>query len=139
MGYQYDTSAWPVVQFRFIGRLDVNDSNRYFDDANAVIRSHRRYACVMDGSTMLLPEVEFVRRQALWLREHREQIRAVNVGIAFVASSALIRGLVRAVLHLQPLSVPYASFSELERGVAWARTRTYDAGVSLLPPPERVE
>lgn len=138
MGYQYDTSAWPVVQFRFVGRMDVDDTNRYFEDADAIIQGHRRYVCLMDGSTMLVPEVEFVRRQAIWLREHRERMRAVNLGIAFVASSALIRGLVRAVLHLQPLAVPYESFADLESGMAWARTRAYEAGVSLLPPRDRV-
>lgn len=131
--YEYDESAWPVVQFRFIGRLELPDIDRYFADGDAVVAGARSYACVMDGTAMLLPEVDFVRRQARWIREHQPQMRRVNRGVAFVTQSALIRGLVRAILHLQPLPVPYASFGDVEEAMAWAHVRAASPSRSLLP------
>jgi hypothetical protein len=132
MGYEFDTEAWPIVQFRFIGRLEPSDIERYFRDADEIVHGNRSYACVMDGLTMLIPEVEFVRRQAQWIRANDADMRRVNRGIAFIATSAVVRGLVRAVLHLSPIPVPYEVFSELGDGMAWARTR---ALTSLAPRP----
>jgi hypothetical protein len=130
MAYEYDISAWPVVQFKFVGRLDEADIERYFRDGDAIVRGDRSYACVMDGLAMLIPEVDFVRRQSQWIKRNEEDMRRVNRGIAFVATSAVVRGLVRAVLHLSPLPVPHAVFSELSEAMQWARQR---ALTSLVP------
>ena len=123
MGYVYDDSAWPVVQFRFSGRLTADENEHYFRDSDTLLQAPPGFTCVLDGVDMDLPEVDMVRQQASWIRANRDAIRRVNRGFALVAPSAVIRGMVRAVFHIQPLPVPYAIFAELDEGIAWARER----------------
>jgi hypothetical protein len=97
VGYVYDASAWPVVQFRFSGRLSAAENEQYFRDSDALLLAPPGFTCVMDGVGMQVPEVEFVRQQASWIRTHSEGIRQVNRGFALVAPSAMIRGRERAM------------------------------------------
>jgi hypothetical protein len=133
LGYTYDESSWPVVQFRFTGRLDAIESVRYFRDADALLLAPPGFTCVMDGVAMQMPEVELVRQQAKWLKTNSAQVRRINRGFAFVAPSAVIRGMVRAVLHIQPLPVPHAVFTDLDEGMAWAEDRATVLRLSKFP------
>jgi hypothetical protein len=126
VGYELDASGWPIAHFKFIGRLDDAEIERYFHDSDSLVAGSREYACVMDGTSMLVPEAEFVKRQALWIREHSDGMRRLNHGIAFVMPSALIRGLVRAVMYFQAIPVPYDMFNESGSALAWARERAAD-------------
>lgn len=120
----YDVGAWPVVHFRFKGRPSAAETDQYFRDSDKLLSAAPGFACVLDGVDMQMPEVDLVRRQATWIRANRETIRVVCRGFAIVAPSAVLRGMVRAVLHLQPLPVPHAVFSELDAGIDWAESRT---------------
>ena len=120
MGYRHHTDAWPVVRFEFIERLSSEDIAQYMADSDALVAGGKPFANVMDGSNMLLPEAEFVRRQAAWVRDHVEDMRRLNRGIAFVVRSTLIRGVVRAVMHFQAIPVPHEWFANLEDAMAWA-------------------
>jgi hypothetical protein len=135
MGYEFDTSAWPVVHIRFVGRLTSEESAQYFRDSDALVQGGRRYATVMDGRTMLTPEVDFVRRQAQWITDHIGAMQRLNCGIAFVAESALVRGLVRAVIHFQPMPVENRVFSEIGAASRWALAQVQArSGTSQRPP-----
>jgi hypothetical protein len=123
VAYELDRSEWPAVQFRFIGRLTAEEMQRYIADSEALLANGVPFACVMDGTRMLTPEIEFVRRQSQWIRENQVRMRRYNQGIAFVMPSALVRGLVRAVIYFQSMPVQHASFTTLEEGVAWAKQR----------------
>ena len=129
MGYALDSSGWPIVQFKFIGRLTQLETDRYFADGDALVTGRRPYVCIMDGTVMLTPDVDFVRRQARWIHEHRQEMLQVNRGIAFVMPSALVRGLVRAVMHFQEMPVPHASFADLESALAWGQKRALATGI----------
>ena len=135
MGYVYDDSAWPVVQFRFSGRLNAAENERYFRDSDALLQVAPGFTCVLDGVDMQIPEVELVRQQAAWIRANREAVRRVNRGFALIAPSAVIRGMVRAVFHIQPLPVPYAIFAELDEGLVWARDRATARPLTKFPKP----
>lgn len=135
MGYELDKSEWPVAQFRFLGRLEPADVERYFQDSDTIVSGTSRYACVMDGRAMLVPEVEFVKRQGLWITAHADSMRRVNCGIAFVTTSALVRGLVRAVMHFTAMPVEHASFSDLNEAKLWARSRVLPRSAGSGPTP----
>lgn len=124
MGYHYHTQTWPVVRFEFVGRMTAEETDQYFADADALIAGGKPYATVMDGTDMLVPEAEFVRRQARWLHDHSRQVQQLNRGIAFVVQSTLIRGLVRAVMHFQEMPVAYEWFSHTEDAMVWAAARS---------------
>ena len=123
MGYRFDTQAWPVVCFEFFGRLSADELTQYFADSDALMKRAEPYAAVMDASDMLVPEVEIVRKQALWLRENGAKLASVNRGIALVIRSSVIRGLVRAVIHFQEIPVAYEWFSDRDEAMSWASAR----------------
>ena len=60
LGYVYDDSAWPVVQFRFTGRLTALENEQSFRDADKLLLAPPGFTCVMDGVAMQMPEVETV-------------------------------------------------------------------------------
>lgn len=140
MGYCYHTDAWPVVRFEFIGRLTADEINQYLADSDSLIAAGKPFASVMDGSNMLLPEAEYVRKQAIWVRDHVEDMRRLNSGIAFVVRSTLVRGVVRAVMHFQEIPVPHDWFANVDEAMAWAATQAANKR-SLQPrsrlPPSR--
>lgn len=123
MGYELDATNWPILHFKFAGRLDQAEADRYFADGTALVTGGKPYVCVMDGTDMLTPQVEFVRRQAKWMDEHRVNMQQVNLGVAFILPSALIRGLVRAIVHYQDLPVPHVSFPDSASAWQWAERR----------------
>jgi hypothetical protein len=127
MGYLYHAQRWPVVRFEFRGRLTADDMAAYIADSDALIAGGKPFANVMDGTNMLVPEIEFVRQQARWIRDNAEGMRRLNRGIAFVAPSTVIRGLVRAVMHFQALPVEYAWFANADEAMEWAGTRASDS------------
>ena len=135
MGYRYHAEAWPVVRFEFIGRLSSDDIVQYMTDSDALVALGKPYANVMDGTSMLVPEAEYVRKQAIWIREHAEDMQRLNRGIAFVARSTLVRGIVRAVMHFQSIPVPYEWFANVDEAMAWAAKQTADIKVSRRPAP----
>jgi hypothetical protein len=123
MGYRFDTHSWPVVCFEFVGRLSADELKKYFADSDALM-SGSPFAVVVDCSHMLVPEVEFVRKQANWLREHSAEMTRVTRGVALVVHSTLIRGLIRAVLHFQDIPVAYEWFADRDHAMTWASART---------------
>jgi hypothetical protein len=123
MGYEFDTSAWPIVQFRFIGRLNPSEREQYLSDADTLIARDEVYGCVLDGRRMIMPDSELVRRQSQWIRDNREAMSRLNHGTAFITASAMIRGLVNAVLYFQPFPSPHAFFGTVPEGMSWVRAR----------------
>jgi hypothetical protein len=132
MGYIFDTSEWPIAQFRFIGRLNPTEREQYLSDADTLIARNEAYACVLDGRHMIMPDSELVRRQSQWIRDNRAAMARLNRGTAFITASAMIRGLVNAVLFFQPFPAPHAFFGTVPEGMSWARARL--DGEALKPP-----
>ena len=121
MGYEFNTREWPVVHFRFFGRLQPDEREQYLSDADSLVLGNKPYVCILDGREMLTPDSDFIRRQAEWIRLNRETLTRLNRGTAFVTSSAMITGLVRAVFYFQPFPAPYAFFRTLPDAISWVR------------------
>jgi hypothetical protein len=68
---------------------------------------------------MILPDSDLVRQQSEWIRVNREAVTRLNRGTAFITSSAMITGLVRAIFYFQPFPVPHAFFRNLPEAVSW--------------------
>ena len=121
VGYEFNTREWPVVHFRFFGRLQIAELDQYLTDADSVIAENKPYACILDGLEMLTPGSDFIRRQAEWIRINSETLTRLNRGTAFVTESAMIIGLVRAVFYFQPFPSPYAFFKALPDAMTWVQ------------------
>ncbi|HET8938317.1 MAG TPA: hypothetical protein VFN67_32960 [Polyangiales bacterium] len=133
VGYELNTREWPVVHFRFFGRLQPDERERYLLDADDLIRVDKPYVCIYDGREMLTPDSDFIRKQADWIRINRELVTRLNRGTAFITSSAMITGLVRAIFYFQPFPAPYAFFRTLPDAVSFVQ-ECFARPASALPP-----
>jgi hypothetical protein len=60
------------------------------------------------------------KRMADWMKQHENQIRERTAGCAFVLPSALQRGVLTAILWLQPMACPHTIVGTLEEALAWS-------------------
>lgn len=123
MGYRFYTATAPLYRFELAGRLSAEETDQYFADTKGVLDTGRPHAVVIDTTAMLVPEVEFVRRQANWLRDNLAELRRLDLGVALVIRSSLIRGLLRAIMHFQEIPCPHALFEDVDEATTWAKER----------------
>jgi hypothetical protein len=103
-----DDSRWPLVIFTAIGEQSEDDFEAYLADADALLRRRERYASIFDTRRAAPIGPILRRRQARWLAQNEEQLRAYLVATSLVMTSALHRGILRAIMWLKPLPCPYS-------------------------------
>jgi hypothetical protein len=71
------------------------------------------------------------RLQADWMKQHAARIRDVTVGCAFIIPSGLVRGILTAILWIQPLPCPHEVVATLDEALAWGAQRLSERGLSI--------
>lgn len=74
------------------------------------------------------------KKQAAWLKAHDNFLRQYSLGTVFVITSPLVRGVLTAILWLQPLPTDYAVVATMAEAERWARQRLAAAGLSATSP-----
>ena len=64
------------------------------------------------------------------MRDNREVLARQCVGNAFVISNPLVRGVLTAILWLQPLPSDYIVVGTLKEAEAWCMKKLTEAGIS---------
>ncbi len=121
MPVEYDDSMWPVVTLRMIDRLTESEEDEFIEFAMVPPRRHEPYVGLIDLVRAQTPSARFVRKQASAMARYEEAIATYCRGTAFVANSPMIRGAIRAVLHLQRLPCPRFVTATNDAAWAWAR------------------
>jgi hypothetical protein len=121
MPLQQDDSAWPLVIDTSSGAATDDDIERYVAAHDRYLARRELYAAVLDARGADQMSAAHRRRVAQWLTEHREELRRYHVALAFVSSSALIRGVLTAIYWLHPPPYPYKMFASLDEAKTWAR------------------
>jgi len=103
-----DDSRWPLVIFTAIGEQSEDDFEAYLADADALLRRRERYASIFDTRRAAPIGPILRRRQAQWLAQNEELLRTYLVATSLVMTSALHRGILRAIMWLKPLPCPYS-------------------------------
>lgn len=73
------------------------------------------------------------KMQAEWLKKHDARLREITLGSVFVIDSTLVRGILTAILWLQPLPMPHEVCSSVEEGLDWALKRLEAHDLTLSP------
>lgn len=63
------------------------------------------------------------KAQADWIRENELVTRHSTLGCAFVLPNPVIRGVLTAILWVQPIASPHALVAALPDALAWAREK----------------
>ncbi len=74
------------------------------------------------------------RTQADWIRSHYHSLATACVGTAFVAPTAILRGIITAVFWMQRLPYPYAVVATLSEAEAWCAGQLAATPKSMAPP-----
>ncbi len=123
---EIDRSQSLLVVVRFLRGPTDDEFRQYIADYVQVLQTEPRFGAVfVTTPAMPMTPPRQVRMQAQFMKEHREQIERRVVGIAFSLSSPLMRGVLRGVLMLQPISCPHAVVGTEAEGVAWVKARLW--------------
>jgi hypothetical protein len=117
----FDHSFHPVEIIRFTGETTDEEYRAYLADTDRIIARAVRIAIVVDARAAESTPKTQRRMQATWMKSnavlHRERVACM----AFLIDSPAIRGVLTAILWLQPLPMPHRVLKKLEEGIEWCR------------------
>jgi len=126
MPYSFDDAQWPLVVLRIEGSVTPEEEVEFSERSTRLPERGVQYAVVVDLRKAGTPSPRFVRLQAKAQKLRFEGLRTHCAGIAFVIRSPMIRGALRAILHLQSLPCPQAVVSSLDDAHTWSAARMTD-------------
>lgn len=126
-----ETGQLPLLVIRFVGRYDEDEFDRYLSTYRRLLVREDRLSTVVDARTARAPSGSQARKQAQFMREHADLLRAKVAGTAFVIETSMIRGALKAILRLQAMPHDYVVMEAYDPAVAWARAKLAEAEVPL--------
>lgn len=78
-------------------------------------------ALIFDASASGPTPAAHRKRMADWMKQYEPHIRANTVGAAFVLPSAIMRGVLTAILWVQPMACPHNVVASLGEAKLWAK------------------
>jgi hypothetical protein len=111
----FDTSQFPVVVVAFTGEA-ANDENfeAYLNGLHDLYESGDSLGIIFDGRNAKLPGLKYQKQQADWLKENEAMMKSQCVGTAYVITSTIIRGVLKAIFAITPQPVPYKVCPSME-------------------------
>lgn len=119
MPYTLDDSRWPHAVLAVIDSLTSDEEDSFAERSSALSTRGERYTAIVNLLESDTPTSRFLRVQAAAMKRHKATLAEQCAGVAFVIDSAMMRGALRAVLHLQPLPCPYTVVKHLDQAEAW--------------------
>jgi hypothetical protein len=126
---EIDESRFPLVTVRFDGVVDDATFEAYLAGLQRMLGRREPYALVLDASTAGPAPAKQRRRQAEWMAANEADVARWSVGAAFVITSSLTRGLLTAILWIQPMPQPHTVVATRREAEQWARERLRARGV----------
>ena len=126
-----DRSRWPLVVFTSRRALSESDFESYLAEYDRLLAREERYAAIFDAREAKPLDVKLVKRQAQWMEQNAAALKRLNVGIAFVIPSPLIRGVLRAILWMRPMPQPYNVCEAMPQALDWATRRMRQNGLRV--------
>jgi hypothetical protein len=128
-----DDQYWPVIVFRFSGQVTMDEMERYLTWQDAMVARCLPNASLVLTESLRMWETPVLRRQAEWLKRHEPLIRKYSVGVALVITSPVIRGMLKALLWIQPMPQPHIVCNTTEEALHWLRARFRSEKIDLPP------
>lgn len=91
-------------------------------------------ATILDASTAGVNPATQRRMQAEWLKAHDSVLQATGLGTAIVIRSALVRGILTAILWMAPIPGDHVVFPTYAEAEEWALRQIREAGLPAPPP-----
>ena len=94
-------------------------------------RLERKSLIVLDLRRSRVLTTSQRRITAVWMKDITPLYKRTTLGTAFIVESTLVRGVLHALLWMQPEGTPYAVVRDLDAAVAWAVKRFDEMQVPL--------
>jgi hypothetical protein len=129
---------WPLLVHIFEGGANQAQLDEWLAKLDTYLAREQKTLTLSVARNLTLWEPAVLRRAAEWMRTNREATRAHSFGFAFVLKSPVGRGMLKALLWLQPLPQPHYVSSSVPEALAWLKERARASGI-MLPPLAEVE
>lgn len=127
MTIRFDYSAWPLIAVTQLGATSDAQFDGYLRDLEALKSRGSSFAMLLDLRAGEPFSFAQRARQNRWMAEHPEHMKRL-LGIAFVESSWMMRGAMRAAFFALTPTYPYLITNDLEQGREWAQGRCHAYG-----------
>ena len=117
-----DATQWPLVFVTLPAEAADEDVRRYLGQLRLLRERRQAYALVIDANRSRGFTAPQRQMQAEYIASGVELSRKYLKALAFVASSAMQRGMLTAVFWLRRPESPYRVFSTRTEAQAWATT-----------------
>jgi len=129
-----DTSRLPVLVIRFDGAVDDAAFDRYLGESHELSAGRGQsdiYAMVIDSRNGGRPTPGQRHRQNEFIKNHQDDLANRCAGAAFVITSAVGRGVLTALLWVQPMPYEHVVVGTLDEAEAWCRKRLAAHGAAV--------
>lgn len=133
-----DDSRWPLVVFTAVGEQTNEEFEAYLAHCDLLLRRREPYGVIFDGRRAAPIGPKLRKRMVAWLARNDALLRVYVVANAVVLSTALQRGVFRAILWMRPLPFPYSVETTLEGARAFVDVRLAARRRPSSLPPDRV-
>jgi hypothetical protein len=128
-----DASRWPLLIITFTGAATDREYEVFLEARTAHLARRERHAIILDGRACGPMPPSQRKLQADWQREYAELARRFTLGVAFLSASPIMRGVLTAILWMQPIASPYTVLSTWAEAERWTAERLRPGGVEAPP------
>ena len=129
-----DDRHWPLVIYRFNGVVTMSELEAYLKRQDEMLSRRELTMALVLTDKVKMWDTPVLKRQAEWVKEHRDILRRYSLGVALVIQSPLVRGMLRAILWMQPMPQPHAVCSTSAEALEWLRGRAAAAHLRVELP-----
>ena len=128
MPIRIDESGAPLMLAEFVDDIRYDDAVQFTKWMQGNFDRGRLVAMLMDVAQAKPPEARVLNVFGDFAKVHVADDRRVNAGFAYVATSMLVKVVLKGFFALQPPSVPYTVVGSRDEAVAWCRQRLAERG-----------
>lgn len=129
-----DEGRFPLVTVTFVGDVSNDEFKAYLERLDRLLARGEPNAMVMDARRSARSPAIQRKLQADWIKEREALLRRLSCGTAFVITSPLVRGVLTAILWLQPMPQPHTVVATPEEAEAWAIAKLRARGLTVTSP-----
>ena len=123
MAVHIDESLWPTVVVTFRGSHTDADFDGFLAHLTRIAERDGVKAVVFDARLSTEVSAAQRSRMARWIMNDMKKGRGRCEALAFVFSSALVRGMLTAVQWVTPIKIPYNVFAGVNEAKTWCAAR----------------
>lgn len=118
-----DSTQAPLFTFIIDGTPTVEQLREHLREYQEILNRDRPLVVLFDTTNAMMVDAMYRKVYADFLNANTERMSRLIKGMAFVITSALLRGALTAVLWRAPLPYPHKTFHKIDEARTWLRSK----------------